>query len=308
MPRYVTRGTKTRQARYRKRGYSKKKTYRRPARPSRGRRRTPRMSQKSILNLTARKKRDTMLQWRQDAGVDGAGTAVIPPKAGNNGATTIFAWAPTARDLNIGTTGGRGTVSDIAARTASTVYNVGLKETIKIYAQEASSYMWRRICFTSKGLLAPLQSRTPISLLTSNGWVRYTKDLTSGGSGQAAALDVLRSVLFKGQLGVDWNDYITAPTDNQRVTIKYDRTTTLRSRGDDEIFYRTTRWHPMYKNMVYDDDEIGEDMAMSTTSTQGKQGMGDYIVIDIIQPGPNVVGNGASAQIDIESTMYWHER
>jgi len=249
-----------------------------------------------------------MLQWRQDGGTDGAGTANISHEAGNEGPVTIFAWSPTARDLNLSTTAGKGTVSDTAARTSTTVYNIGLKETIHITGSLVTSYMWRRICFTSKGFLAPLQARTPISLLTSAGWVRYTKDLTSGGTGQAAALDLLRSVIFKGQLGVDWNNYMTAPTDNSRVTIKYDKVTTIRARGDDEVNFRTTRWHPMYKNMVYDDDEAGESTNFTTTSTLGRQGMGDYIVVDLFYPGPNVQQGTQVATIDIESTMYWHER
>lgn len=307
MPRYVTRGRKTRQLRRRTKRAPVKK-YRRPTRPTRSRRYGG-MTKRSILNLTSRKKKDTMLQWAQTNGVDGAGTAKINYQAGNGGPITVFAWCPTARDLSTDTSGDLAVVADDAARTATRVYQVGLKERIRLQASYLTSYTWRRVCFTSKGLLDAITKLTPISLETSNGWVRYTKDISSGGTGQAAALDLLRSVIFKGNIGQDWNNYITAPLDNSRVTIMYDKVTTIRSRGDNEVNFTTTRWHPMNKTFVYDDDELGGSKTAAPRHALGRAGMGDYIVLDFFEPGPNAhQQESAYAAIDIESTMYWHER
>ena len=112
MPRYVTRGRRTRQVRRRTKRAPIKK-YRRPTRPTRARR-SGGMTSKRILNLTARKKRDTMLQWRQVNGVDGAGTASIGASAANGGRTTIFAWCPTQRDLTKSSDQTKGSISDDA--------------------------------------------------------------------------------------------------------------------------------------------------------------------------------------------------
>lgn len=251
-----------------------------------------------------------MIQWSQKAGTDGAAAPLIPNVAPNGGSVSVYAFCPTARDLTVatGTSNVIGVISDDATRTASKVYQVGLKETIRLTAT-APSYAWRRICFTSKGLLPVIQNNTPISLLTTGGWTRYTKELTSGGTGQAAALNILRNVIFKGNLGSDWNNYMTAPLDNSRITVKYDKLTVIKSRGDNEINFQTSRWHGMYKNFIYDDDENGGAESYSVNHSVGKAGMGDYIILDFFEPGPYASGSsGTTAKFDIESTMYWHER
>lgn len=250
-----------------------------------------------------------MLQWRQVNGVDGAGTASIAASAANGGKTTIFAWCPTQRDLTKSSDETKGSISDDATRTATRVYQVGLKERIRLQVESNTSYTWRRVCFTSKGLLGAVQLNTQISLESSNGYTRYTKELTSGATGDAAALDLLRSVIFKGQLGSDWNNYITAPLDNSRITVMYDKTTVIRSRGDNELNYNTTRWHPMNKTFIYGDDESGGSKQQGSAHSLGKAGMGDYIIMDFWEPGPNAqYHTGTSADLDIESTIYWHER
>lgn len=250
-----------------------------------------------------------MLQWRQVSGTDGAGTAPIGATAGNGGRVTVFAWAPTQRDLTTSSDDTKAAISDDASRTASTVYQVGLKERIRLQVESNTSYTWRRVCFTSKGFLPAITKYTSIALQSSAGYTRYTKDLTSGATADGQALDLLRTVIFKGALGSDWNNYITAPLDNSRITVMYDKTTVIRSRGDDEVNYTTTRWHPMNKNFVYDDDEAGGSKAEGSSHSLGRAGMGDYIVIDFFEPGPNAQAHtGITAALDIESTMYWHER
>ena len=65
----------------------------------------------------------------------------------------------------------------------------------------------------------------------------------------------------------------------------------------------------MNKNFVYDDDELGGTKSAAARHSLGRAGMGDYIVLDFFEPGPNAhQQESAYAAIDIESTMYWHER
>ena len=66
-------------------------------------------------------------------------------------------------------------------------------------------------------------------------------------------------------------------------------------------------WHPMRKNLRYDEDEEGDYTESVPLSTTSHLGMGDYYVIDIFIP---LLGSGINDQFSINSTstLYWHER
>lgn len=63
----------------------------------------------------------------------------------------------------------------------------------------------------------------------------------------------------------------------------------------------------MNANLLYDDDEAGTSMVPSYFSTEGRAGMGDYYVLDII-----AAGSGATSTDQLtfnpQTTLYWHER
>lgn len=63
----------------------------------------------------------------------------------------------------------------------------------------------------------------------------------------------------------------------------------------------------MNKNLVYDDDESGEQEQGAYTSVDSKAGMGDYYVLDLVQSG---TGGSTSDLflITANSTLYWHEK
>ena len=63
----------------------------------------------------------------------------------------------------------------------------------------------------------------------------------------------------------------------------------------------------MNATLVYNDDERGGEEGYQSVSTQGKRGMGDYYVIDIVQSSIGVT-TGSAIVMETESTLYWHER
>jgi len=124
---------------------------------------------------------------------------------------------------------------------------------------------------------------------------------------QTPTISAQQEILFKGRANVDWNDTILAPVDTTRVSVMYDKTFTLKSGNAYGALLERKLWHPMNKNIVYDDDENGSTEASSYYSTASKAGMGDVFVIDQFYPGA-----GASStdllQFSTNSTLYWHEK
>lgn len=217
-----------------------------------------------------------------------------------------FLWCSTARDNTTALNGSAGTKFSLAARTASACYMVGLSEKIEIQCNTGMPWQWRRICFTSKGgSLVPQTTSFTSASETSGGYARMMNQIA--GNPALNPQYLLYTIIMKGQVGTDWVDPITAPTDNSRVTIKYDKTITLSS-GNEDGFIRTyKRWHPMGKTLVYDDDELGGGTNPGIYSVDGKAGMGDYYVVDIFRARQ---GSTASDQLSVrpQATLYWHEK
>lgn len=268
------------------------------------------MSKKRILNITSQKKRDKMMSW-SNVTVDnpaGSATYTVNPAILRGGSADpyVFAWCATARDNEINSVT-PGNKFDKATRTSSNCYMVGLKESIQVQILNGLPWQWRRICFTYKGKnnldgYLPGASPTfqPYSE-TSNGYQR-----TLNGVPLADTTNFF-NLLFQGRYMSDWRDPMIASLDPQRITIKYDKVTTIAAGNEQGVIRKYPRWHSMRKNLEYDDDEEGGKMGASHFSVASKPGMGDYWVIDIIIPR---VGSDSAdlATFGTESTLYWHER
>lgn len=274
------------------------------------------MTNKRILNVTAQKKRDTMMCWSNSTSSSQTGSSTFSSNAaivtGGAADTTVsaFVWCATQRDNTINSSGQFGTKFAQATRTSSSPYMVGLSEKIEIQCNTGMPWQWRRICFTMKGNpLVPNSTATGAffsnSTETTNGFMRVMNQVN--GNPALNPMYGLLVPLFKGQVNSDWVDPMTAPTDNSRLTIKYDKTITLSS-GNEDGFIRTyKRWHPMRKTLVYDDDETGGAETAASLSILGKAGMGDYYVVDFFRARQ---GSATTDQLSIrpEATLYWHEK
>lgn len=268
------------------------------------------MSTKALLNKTSRKKRDTMLSISNTTATGAyrapaPGSLIVP---GNSNACCL--WMSTAR--NLARDAGLNTITDLAARTSQTCYMRGLSEKLRIQTNSAVPWIHRRICFTIKGdafvntysgdsaLLT-----TPYNDLPGTGMRRLWQNLSVVAA--SGLYNALVGTVFKGVSDKDWSDVFTAPTDNLRVSIKYDKTRTYASGNQAGFVKRISMWHPMNKNLVYDDDENGETNSTQYRSTDGKAGMGDYYVLDFFSPGGGRDA-GDLLQVNTDSTLYWHER
>jgi len=266
------------------------------------------MSTKAILNKTSRKKRDTMLTVSNTSSTGAfqelkTGPLII---AGNSNAAVL--WLATARDFD--RDGGLNTITDLAARTSTTCYMRGLSETLRIQTNSPVPWIHRRICFTFKGdrLYQPYQGDTigtPWQDTQGPGMRRQWQNMSvTGANGIYAALI---TVLFRGVADVDWNDVMTAHIDTTRITLKYDKVRTYQS-GNQNGFVRSVKhWHPMNKNLVYDDDESGQSHTTKYVSVDSKAGMGDYYVVDFFAPGGTRTA-GDLLSVNSETSLYWHEK
>jgi len=218
----------------------------------------------------------------------------------------MVCWLPTARGL--------GTVPEATERNTQTCFMRGLAEKINISTDTSLPWVWRRIAFTLKGLAIIRRDGTNTNVLpfldvAPNGYVRLSRNLTSAGASadNEAIAEQITSLIFDGAYGTDFTDLTTAKTDAQHVSVKYDRTISLRSGNDSGIQRVFKMWHPMNKNLVYDDDEVGGDIFGNAISTTGKPGMGDYYVVDIFKAHP-AASPLDHLLFDPMATLYWHEK
>lgn len=238
------------------------------------------------------------------SGQDAGSTNYINGAATLDGAHDyIFAWCPTMREAShYDNSDVKG--SDDSVRTANVCYMRGLKERIHIQTSSGIPWNWRRICFTLKGdeLYSLEESGYHLEALTSNGYARVTNSLGVGNMGK-----YLLQLLFKGTEGEDWASRYSATVDNTRVTIKYDKTWKIQSGNQSGVLLQRNLWHPMNKNLHYDTEEAGDKELGIGWSVTGKQGMGDYYIVDLIRAG---TGGTTSDFMTFqpEATLYWHEK
>lgn len=262
--------------------------------------------------MTSTKKRNGMLSYSNTTNTGasqtiGLGTAFVPATR-----TGVFLFQPTAMDLTQ-LSGGSNLKINAAERTSSTCFMKGFSEHLRVQTSSALPWFHRRICFTSRGS-SPFTrinpGDTPVqnngnSVDTTNGMERLWVDAYVNNLNLTVA--DWWDFLFKGASGKDWLDPILAPVDTARVDLKFDKTFTYRSGNQSGTVRELKMWHPMNKNLVYNDDESGETEASSYFSVYDKQGMGDYYIMDIVNSG---LGGTATDIINLNanSTLYWHEK
>lgn len=270
------------------------------------------MTKKRILNLTSTKKRNTMLTVT-NSNPDGttSSSAKLTGTTVNGTDGAFFVFCPTAQDLTT-VAGNIGSIAQQASRTATTCYMRGFSEHLRIQTSSAVPWFHRRICFAARGSIfmgpgtgTPIATYRPYYDDPSRGLTRYF--LNAANNNQTSFNNLMQSILFKGNYNQDWNDLITAPVDNTRVDLKYDRTFIYRSGNNVGIVKEHKLWHPMNKNLVYDDDEAGDTESTNYYSVNDKRGMGDYFIIDIIQPGEGATVSDLM-RINATSSLYWHEK
>lgn len=226
--------------------------------------------------------------------------------------TAISLWCATARTLG-NAAQAVPNYSDNADRMSQTAYMRGLSEKINVQTNSGLPWQWRRICFclrkseawqTTSTADTPTQTWVPYAD-SSLGMARLWFDEQL--NNQPVTLDSQFATLFKGQRNQDWNNFITAQVDTARVDLKFDKTWNIGSGNTIGTLREHKLWHPMNKNLTYNDDEQGITEAGQYFSVQDKRGMGDYYVMDIIVPA-SFGTNQDVLSIGSTSRLYWHER
>lgn len=276
------------------------------------------MSKRTILNMTSRKKRDTMTGYTnstaaaQTGGTTYSTDPAIVTGGLNANQVNAFLWCATGRTNQVVNPGGNtlvpGSEFYAACRTDSNPYMVGLAERIEIQCNSGMPWQWRRICWTQKGPYGIPTPSASFNVVNQNPITGYDRIMNqvAGNPGSGDQYELFHQI-FKGQVGTDWVDVMTAPTDSQQITVKYDKTITLSS-GNEDGFIRTyKRWHPMKKTLSYGDEEYGNVTNASGFSTTAKRGMGDYYVLDLFRARQGSATND-SISVRPVATLYWHEK
>lgn len=278
---------------YRKRRVTRrKKTYKRPIR----RRRNVR-TRKNILDITSKKKRDTMVPawWDEAESTFKAGSQVMTP---SGGAIHRFLWPVTAR-----TTTNFSSNPSKATRTNKNCYIRGFKEIHHLETATSMCWQWRRIVFSVKALSRHTTAAGQVAFNINNGYMRGTRPVPTG-----SFRDAIEAILFQGKSQIDWLTSMVAPIHTSGVTLHSDVTRNIQSRNSGGGYMKTIKiWTPINKNLIYNDTEDGPNMIPSQWSVDDKQGMGDLYVYDLFRPG---LGAIAADVLDWRpnATLYWHER
>lgn len=263
------------------------------------------MTRKKILNLTSIKKKDTMLSYTNVTAAAPFGGATFGIGAATlTGATSAYEFlhVPTARDMFVNNSSTIGPTALNALRTASTCFMRGVAEKIHIQSSTSQPWVWRRIVFYAKGTNF-FDARPAGAVLNQElvpqGFVRTVTNWNQ--------TNTLRSQIFRGTQGQDWTDIFMAPVDTMNYSPVYDKTMTITS-GNDSGFNKVySRWHPINKNLVFNDDESGASESSSQFSTPAKPGCGDMYIYDILR------AEAAATTSDVllfepNAVVYWHEK
>lgn len=252
------------------------------------------MTRRAILNVTTTKKQDNRLQ------TDLVNGNFVPATSYGMGAANIFSglYIPTAMDRDIPDPH----VDLPSYRTSGVCYMRGYQERVTLVNADDTSWQWRRITFTFKGLEI-MQSAVPndgvIVQVSPQGYTRPFIDMAAG------LRNRLTTIVFKGTQGRDWQDVFQAKIDTQRVTLKSDVTRIIAPKTQGGSITRRKLWYPMNANLVYNEDESGTDVSQAQLSVSSKAGMGDYYIWDLFRSN-DATGTILAAQVS--GTLYWHEK
>lgn len=179
----------------------------------------------------------------------------------------------------------------------------GSQGKIRLQTLGGVGWSWRRICYTLKGdriLNGDIDpSSSQYFRLTSNGMVRLVH--------QEPSSRTIETV-FQGQQGQDWENAMNAKVDTRNISVMYDRIRTIQSGNESGVSRHYNLWHPMNKNIVYEDEEAGDSMFTSAVSTESRAGMGDYYVTDFFEPNRGGVAGDDDLEFQPHATFYWHEK
>nr|QEV81543.1 hypothetical protein [unidentified] len=241
-----------------------------------------------------------MQTWASD---DGAalekGPAVLPA---GNGTVYQAVWCATARPAE-DSESTPGSAIDQGIRNRTTVFMRGLRERIELRTNSGISWQWRRIVFTMKGSAIHQDTFNPGTSLvareTSEGMVRMF-------SQSQTVTDRVVDIVFRGTNQQDWSNHFIAPVDRTKVTVISDTSRVIQSGNNSGVFRMYKPYYRFNKNLVYQDEEVGDHTTAGMFSVTSKSGMGDCYVYDLFYPNGGTSSDTIS--VDIEASLFWSEK
>lgn len=268
-----------------------------------------RSGRKKILNITSRKKQDNMISLVQEP--FGTPSVTPAPVVMTGDESYQFLWIASARDNVIaGTEPG---VFQASQRTATTCFMRGLAERWDITTGSPAPWLHRRIVFSFTGpeiytVTTPTNGVGALFAELSTGYTRDFPNLFGVVDPRTVQVQSqANDIIFKGTQGRDWTDLFQAKVDTNRVTLISDKVTRYTSGNDRGVFRTQKFWTPINKNLIYDDDENGNSTVNSPFSVSHGPTCGDIYVMDLFSAG---LGSTSSDEmrINVQATLYWHER
>lgn len=272
------------------------------------------MTRRKILDLTSVKKRDNRLLTTNLRINNGNTPEYLPGPAQLNSANGLIlsVHVPTAMDRSFqGLQGGTyGTIPSY--REKADVYMKGYKESYHWIFADATPWRHRRILFTLKGsallTFAATSGSTDAqanfrmwSEQAPRGWTRTMNNIAGTNAGSKFV-----AYMFEGINNTDWRDIFTAKVDSTHITLLSDKIRYMKSDNDTVHSHVHHTYQPLEKRFVYADEEAGDNSNDNLAHVDSKIGMGDLYVVDLIAcVNP---GTGIQAQVDVSSTLYWHEK
>lgn len=271
------------------------------------RRRRPRLSRRRIMNMTSVKKSDTMVPGTVNTtnGAIVGGNVTVNAGSGY----TSFIFSPTARRLpsaNAALNNIFNYYNSTANRTSSLCYAKGFSERIRFAYDNQTSWAWRRVVFSfhSNPQNGPAGAYARGSSFGTSSLAIATSRIVAAMS--TVDQQTVADLLFKGTVGTDWNDVITAPLDRDRIRVHSDSTTALQSPSGTVNTRVFKRYYPINKYIAYADDEnINAQDGTTYWAAERPGTLGDVYVVDFFLSASST---GGALTYGPECRYYWHER
>lgn len=189
-------------------------------------------------------------------------------------------------------------------RNRRTIYMKGLREEIRVELGTNLPVEMRRIVFASPDrvqLTGDAGATAQPSFFVENENNRYWRTLGSGSMNN----DYLNEI-FAGQRQIDWLNPMTAKTDTKKVKILSDKRFRIATGSNVQTVREFKFYDGVNKNMTYDDDENGGLYLTNGWTEFSRAGTMQNIYVVTIFYG--VTDQALTPTVDINSTVYWHER
>lgn len=272
---------------YRRKSYGRRRIGKRYAK-------RPTMTRRRILNVSTRKKTDTML-----TGIGAPDTGIPLTQSLMNAAN------PTQYFISCMTFMARAPGAEDHTRRSNQIFYKGWVDNYRIYIGGGAGWVWRRIVFSSTERIE--EAELPANI--TNG---YMRGLNKANLPDNPPPDEWLEQLFVGRRTLDWTDVMTAAIDRQRTTVHSDILRRMNPGNDSGKEVSSRLWTPVGRNLRYDDDEYADEVkppaAQDSSPWVSRKGgsPGNVYVVDFFDSMAEDAAE--SLALRIESKRYWHER